>query len=186
MATQNLVKIENVYFYYVKIAEPQKDVFDPEGLKKKFSVNIAVDKATAKEFKKLKLNKTVKEIDEATFLKQYKAIPDALKNDEDEYFIISFSANATYADGNPTPEWTWPKTYLTVNGKPVDSTKTLVGNGSFGDIRISTREGKTGINTALHSILVKDLVEYERRGDEWADAASGQAAAAEAEVDVPF
>ena len=59
---QNLIKLENVYFYYTKIAEPQLDKFDPTGLQKKFGITVALTKADAKEFKKLKLNKTVKEL----------------------------------------------------------------------------------------------------------------------------
>lgn len=182
---QNLIKLENVYFYYTKIAEPQKDVFDPTGLQKKFGITVAMTKAEAKEFKKLKLNKTVKEISGEEFIAKYKAIPDALKNDDDEYYLISVTTKATYPDGNPTPDWTYPKTYILQNEKPVESTKTLVGNGSFGDLRISTKESKNSgsLNVNLHSILVRDLVPYETRGDEWANPGQDDAAA---DVDVPF
>ena len=38
---QNLIKLENVYFYYTKIAEPQLDKFDPTGLQKKFGITVA-------------------------------------------------------------------------------------------------------------------------------------------------
>ena len=180
---QNLIKLENVYFYYTKISEPQLDKFDPTGLQKKFGITVALTKADAKEFKKLKLNKTVKELTEQEFLDKYKAIPDALKNDDDEYFTINVTAKATYPDGNPTPDWTWPKTYLWENEKPVESTKTLVGNGSRGHLRISTKESKSGqLNVSLHSILVYDLVPFEKRGDEWAN----PEADAENVGDVPF
>lgn len=179
---QNLIKLENVYFYYTKIAEAQKDAFDPTGLQKKFGITVALTKAEAKEFKKLKLNKTVKEVTGEEFLAKYKVIPDALKNDDDEYFLISLTTKATYPDGNPTPEWTHPKTYLWENEKPVESTKTLVGNGSRGDVRMTTKESKSGsMNVSLHSILVYDLVPFEKRGDEWANPGDDTT-----EVDVPF
>lgn len=69
------------------------------------------------------------------------------------------------------------------NEKPVESTKTLIGNGSRGDLRISTKESKSGqLNVSLHSILVYDLVPFEKRGDEWAN----PEADAENVGDVPF
>lgn len=185
----SLVKLENVYFYYVNIAKPQEDKFDATGLKKKFSITIAIDKNTAKEFKKLKLNKTVKELTEAEFLKAYKTIPEALKNDDDEYYVINLSTKATDDQGNPTPEVYNPKTYVLVDGIPHDRTDTAVGNGSFGDIRINTypTRASASLSTSLHSILVKDLIPYTARGDEWAEAAkSTQAAVAEEDTEVPF
>lgn len=188
--SQNLVKLENVYFLYTKIAEAQKDPFDPTGLTKKFSVTICLSKADAKEFKKLKLNKTVKEISGEEFRTKYKIDPpEEFANEDDEYFVIGFSQKATYPDGKDTPEWTWPKTYLLEDGKPVDRTSTLVGNGSFGDLRFSTRESKANgqVNTYLHSILVKSLVPVERRGDEWAQAGEDSASASfQADDDLPF
>ncbi len=185
MAQTTLLKLEDVYFYYTKIAKPEVDSYDPEGLMQKYSITVALTKAQAKEFKKHKLNKTVKDRTEEEFLKSYKVIPEALKNDDDEYFIISFTNKATYADGNPRPDWTRPKTYLWQNEAPVEATETLVGNGSRGDLRIKINESKTGqLNTELHSILVYDLVPFERRGDEWASAAANQQPAED--VDVPF
>lgn len=186
--SQNLIKLENVYFFYTKIAEPQKDAFDTTGTQKKFGITVALTKAEAKEFKKLKLNKTVKEISGEEFLAKYKTIPDELKNDDDEYFLISLTAKATYPDGNPTPEWTHPKTYLWNEStqKPEEATKTLVGNGSFGDVRMSTKEANTGqINVSLHSILVRNLVPYETRGDEWASQADGTSGSQGSEEDTP-
>lgn len=187
--SQNLIKLENVYFLYPKIAEAQKDPFDVNGLTKKFSVTACLSKADAKEFKKLKLNKTIKEISGEEFRTKYKIDPpEAFANEDDEYFIVGFSQKATFPDGNPTPEWTWPKTYLLEDGKPVDRTSTLVGNGSFGDLRISTRESKANgqVNTYLHSILVKDLIPVERRGDEWANAAEDAGSAPGADDELPF
>lgn len=186
--SQNLIKLENVYFLYTKIAEPQVDAFDTTGNTKKFSIQVLLSKNDAKEFKKLKLNKTVKEVTAEDLRTKFKIEPpEEFVNDDDEYFIIGFSQKATYSDGNPTPDWTWPKTYLLEDGKPVDRTSTLVGNGSFGDIRISTRESKANgqINTYLHSILVKSLVPVERRGDEWATAAEEASPQGE-DDDLPF
>lgn len=187
--SQNLIKLENVYFLYTKIAEPQVDAFDPTGTTKKFSVTVCLSKADAKEFKKLKLNKTVKEVSGEEFRTKYKIDPpEEFANEDDEYYVIGFSQKATYPDGKPTPDWTWPKTYLLEDGKPVDRTSTLVGNGSFGDIRFSTRESKANgqVNTYLHSILVKSLVPVERRGDEWANAGEEAATATQLDDDLPF
>lgn len=186
--SQNLIKLENVYFYYTRIAEPMKDAFDPTGLQKKFGITVALSKAEAKEFKKLKLNKTVKEISGAEFKEKYKVdAPAEFANEDDEYYIITLSAKATYADGNPTPDWTWPKTYLLEDGKPTDRTSTLVGNGSKGDIRMAARTSPSGqTNVSLHSILVKELVPVEKRGDEWASPSSGSEQQNHLTDDLPF
>lgn len=170
---QDLIKLENVYFYYTRIAEPQLDAFDPAGLQKKFTTTICLSKAEAKEFKRLKLNKTVKEISGEEFRSKYRVDPpEEFKNEDDEYYMIGVSVKATYADGNPTPDWTHPKTYILENELPVERTSTLVGNGSSGDIRLSTRESKSGqVNVYLHSILVRNLIPFEKadRSDEWAN-----------------
>ena len=82
----------------------------------------------------------------------------------------------------------------------------LVGNGSKGDVRIKVREGRNGLNSQLHSVLVRDLVEFEQSGggtDDWASRAGvdlrarhadstptpsqiGSAPSAEADDDLPF
>lgn len=185
--SNDLLKLENVYFYYVKIAEPQVDKFDPTGLTKKYGAAICLSKDQAKEFKRLKLNKTVKEFTAEEFEKTYKvAPPPEFANEDDEYFTITFSLNGTYKDGNPIPEWAQPKTYLLEDGAPVDRSKTLVGNGSKGDIRVKTKQSQTGsINTYLHSILVRDLIPVEKRGDEWATPAATKSASV-SDDDLPF
>ena len=164
MATKELIKLENVYFFYTCINAPQ---FKYESkVEKEFKVTIVVSKEEAKSFKKRKINKVVKEIDTSEFETKFKAAPPF--PDQDEQYLINLTRNATYKDGNPTPEWTYPKTYLEVDGALVLATETLVGNGSFGDIRFEVEEGKNGLSARLHSILVKKHIAVEKRGDEWA------------------
>lgn len=185
----DLIKLENVYFYWTKMNQPQVDKFDPE--MKKYSINVAVTKAEAKRFKALKLNKTVKEMTGEEFEAFAKTpIPADLQNDDNEFFTISFNLKGLDAAGNLIEEWKRPKVYQMVDGKPVDRTSENVGNGSKGDLRFNTHEDRTGkVNTYLHSILVKELVPYESRGDEWASAAEsggGSSASSAADEELPF
>lgn len=165
---KELLKIENVYFVYTSIAEPTYK-FESK-IEKEFKTTIVVSKEQAKDFKKLKLNKTVKEVDTATFEEKYKFKPPY--PEQEEQFLIAVSKRATYKDGNPTPDWTYPKTYFQKNegAEIIESSSTLIGNGSFGDIRLepSYNEKARSTNISLHSILVKNLVPFEKKGDEWA------------------
>lgn len=179
---KDLLKIENVYFFYTSIAEP---TFKFESkIQKEFKTTFVLSKEQAKDFKKLKLNKTVKEIDTSEFKEKYKVDPPF--PEQEEQFLISVSKRATYQDGNPTPDWTYPKTFFIKNDTIVESSQTLVGNGSFGDIRLETsiNEKAKSINVALHSILVKNLVPYEKKGDEWANPV--QNSESDLSSDLPF
>lgn len=167
MATNEPLKLENVYFYYTNIAQPRKKY--QSQIEKEFGTTIAISKAEAKEFKKLKLNKNIKEVDTAEFEGIYK-VP-APYPDQEEQYLITVTKSATYKDGNPVPEWTHPQTYLMIEGSRVRNDATLIGNGSRGDIRLELKEGINGTSVKLHSILVHDLIEVTKRGDEWADGA---------------
>ncbi len=171
MAKKNLIKIENVYFSYVKMDKPQKNSFDTSGLEKQFAATIVLSKEQRKQFMAQKLNKTVKEIDTSLFEEKQKFA--APYPEQDEQYIIQVSKKATYKDGNMKQEWTFPKVYFLRDGSVIESTSTLVGNGSFGDVRLelSFNEKLGQTNVVLDSILVKEHVPYESKGDEWASAA---------------
>ena len=156
------------------------------------------------------INKTVKEFDAETFLKTFKVEPPAeFVNDDDEYFTISFTQSTHIGtDVTNKPSWLQPEAYLeNAAGELEHVTDTiLVGNGSKGDERIKLREGRNGLNSQLHSVLVRDLVEFEQSGggtDDWASRAGvdlrarhadstptpsqiGSAPSAEADDDLPF
>lgn len=168
---KNLLKIENVYFSYVKLSKPEKNTFDTSGLEKQFSAVIVLNKEQRKQFMSQKLNKTIKEIDTKIFEEKQKFPPPY--PEQDEQYILQVTKKATYKDGNLKQEWTFPKTYFAKEGSIIESTSTLVGNGSFGDVRLelnyNDKLGQT--NVVLDSILVKEHVPYESKGDEWASAA---------------
>lgn len=171
MAKKNLLKIENVYFAYTKIAKPEKNHFDTSGLLKEFSTTVILSKAQAKEFKAQKLNKTVKEIDTPLFEAKYKFAPPY--PEQEEQFFISITKKATYKDGNLKQEWTFPKAYFVKDDTVIEGTSTLIGNGSSGDIRLELdfNEKLNTTNVVLDSVLIKEHVPFEAKGDEWATAA---------------
>ena len=169
MATNPTIKLEDVYFYFTNIAQP---VWKYQSkTEKEYTVQVAVSKAQAKEFKALGLNKTVKAVETSEFEAAYKTKPPY--PDYDEQLMISVTQNVSKKDGTPLPDFLRPLTYIEERGKVVLSTDTLVGNGSKGDLRFTTLESLDGKKPTvkLHSILVKELIKYEKKGDEWASAA---------------
>ena len=166
---KDLLKLENVYFAFTSIAEPTYKY--ESKIEKEFKTTIVLSKEQAKDFKRLKLNKTVKEIDTKEFEAKYKFAP-PFPEQEEQYFI-QVSKRATYKDGNPTPAFTHPKTYFPVDGIAVEDTKVLIGNGSFGNVSLETTMSTKGnqLNVSLYSVLIKSLVPYNKpkAGDEWAE-----------------
>ena len=171
MAKKQLLKIEGVYFAYTNIDKPRKDTFDTSGLTKKFNATVFLNKEQRKFFKEQKLNKTVKEIDTKDFEAKYKFA--APYPDQDEQYYIQVSKKATYKDGNLKPEFTFPRAYFVNDGSVIEGTSTLIGNGSFGDIRLELDFNPTLNSTSviLDSVLIKEHVPYQSSGDEWASAA---------------
>ena len=166
---KDLLKLENVFLAFTSIWEP---TFKYESkIEKEFKTTIVLSKDQAKDFKRLKLNKTVKELDTKEFEAKYKFAPPY--PDQDEQYILQVTKKATYQDGNLKAEWTFPKAYFEKEGSIVLSNATLIGNGSFGDVRLelnyNEKLGQT--NVSLDSVLIKRHIPYESKGDEWASAA---------------
>lgn len=174
---KNLLKIENVYFAFTNIDKPRKDKFDTSGLTQKFNATIILNKEQRKQFRDHKLNKTVKEIDTSEFESKYKFAPPY--PDQDEQYYIQISKKATYKDGNLKQEWTFPKAYFEKEGSIIEATSTLIGNGSFGDVRLNLNFNETlnQTNVELDSALIRKHVPYENKGDEWAAVATPTSAA---------
>ena len=189
---KDLLKLENVYFAFTSIAEPTYKY--ESKIEKEFKTTIVLSKEQAKDFKRLKLNKTVKEIDTKEFEAKYKFAP-PFPEQEEQYFI-QVSKRATYKDGNPTPAFTHPKAYFPVDGIAVEDTKVLIGNGSFGNVSLETTMSTKGnqLNVSLYSVLIKSLVPYNKpkAGDEWAEegtvssSASGSTEVVDDNDDLPF
>lgn len=151
-------KINNVHFAYVKIQRPGKKYQSEE---KEYSVDVVVDKATAKEVKKKFPKNGVKEIDTSDFEDTFKFPPPY--PEQDEQFVLKFKTNFLQKDGTEKPyDWSIrPKVYVpSENGKIKDVTMDVkVANGSSGDLAFNYSSTDYGVVHHLSAILVKDLIE---------------------------
>jgi len=164
-------KIEDVVFAYVKLQSgstkyQSKDI--------EYTVDVVVDKATAKEFKKAYPKNSVKDFENAEFTEKFKIEPPFPS--QDEQFVIKLKAAAQLKAAAPAAnleagdmipyEWnSRPKVFVPVEGGVEDITLTvLVANGSKGDVAFTVNSNDFGTFPQLTGILVKDLIEYEAAG----------------------
>lgn len=152
-------------FAYAKVTEPVKKY---ESEDKEFTIDVVVDKATAKSWNKSFPKQKSKVVDTADFEQIYK-FP-APYPDEDEQYIIKLKKPAQYKDGTELPKQYWPKLLQKVNGKAVPIPEgVLIANNSKGQVSYETTENSYGTFARLKAILVEELIEYKKAG---ADAAA--------------
>ena len=153
-------------FAYAKIQEP---AFKYQSTtEKEFSIDIIVDKATAKAFGKQFPKQKGKTVDNDDFEEIYKMPPPF--PDQDEQFVLKLKRPAQYKDGKPLPESYWPKVMQKKGGKAVQIPReVLVGNGSTGKVSYDVNENDYGTFAKLKNILVEDLKEYKKSGGSGAD-----------------
>lgn len=153
-------------FAYAKIQEP---AFKYQSTtEKEFSIDIIVDKATAKAFGKQFPKQKGKVVDNDDFEEIYKMPPPF--PDQDEQFVLKLKRPAQYKDGKPLPESYWPKVMQKKGGKAVQIPReVLVGNGSTGKVSYDVNENDYGTFAKLKNILVEDLKEYKKTGGSGAD-----------------
>ena len=153
-------------FAYAKIQEP---AFKYQSTtEKEFSIDIIVDKATAKAFGKQFPKQKGKVVDNDDFEEIYKMLPPF--PDQDEQFVLKLKRPAQYKDGKPLPESYWPKVMQKKGGKAVQIPReVLVGNGSTGKVSYDVNENDFGTFAKLKNILVEDLKEYKKSGGSGAD-----------------
>ena len=153
-------------FAYAKIQEP---AFKYQSTtEKEFSIDIIVDKATAKAFGKQFPKQKGKTVDNDDFEEIYKMPPPF--PDQDEQFVLKLKRPAQYKDGKPLPESYWPKVMQKKGGKAVQVPReVLVGNGSVGKVSYDVNENDFGTFAKLKNILVEDLKEYKKSGGGGAD-----------------
>ena len=153
-------------FAYAKIQEP---AFKYQSTtEKEFSIDIIVDKATAKAFGKQFPKQKGKVVDNDEFEEIYKMPPPF--SDQDEQFVLKLKRPAQYKDGKPLPESYWPKVMQKKGGKAVQIPReVLVGNGSTGKVSYDVNENDYGTFAKLKNILVEDLKEYKKSGGSGAD-----------------
>ena len=156
--------INDVVFCYAKIQ--QADFKYQSKTEKEWSVDCAVDKATAKKWNKEFPKQKAKEIDSDDFEKIFK-IPPPFEGDEQ--YIIKLKKNAQYFKGeemHPTPDVYRPRVFVPgADGKLQDVTKdVLVANGSKGVASFDTVENSYGKFAQLKAIRVDELIEYKKEG----------------------
>lgn len=153
-------------FAYAKIQEP---AFKYQSTtEKEFSIDLIVDKATAKAFGKQFPKQKGKTVDNDDFEEIYKMPPPF--PDQDEQYVLKLKRPAQYKDGKPLPESYWPKIMQKKNGKAVQLPReVLVGNGSTGKVSYDVNENDYGTFAKLKNVLVEELVEYKKSGGTGAD-----------------
>ena len=153
-------------FAYAKIQEP---AFRYQSTtEKEFSIDIIVDKITAKAFGKQFPKQKGKRVDNDDFEEIYKMPPPF--PDQDEQYVLKLKRPAQYKDGKPLPESYWPKVMQKKGGKAVQIPReVLVGNGSTGKVSYDVNENDYGTFAKLKNILVEDLKEYKKTGGSGAD-----------------
>ena len=153
-------------FAYAKIQEP---AFKYQSTtEKEFSIDLIVDKATAKAFGKQFPKQKGKTVDNDDFEEIYKMPPPF--HDQDEQYVLKLKRPAQYKDGKPLPESYWPKVMQKKNGKAVQLPReVLVGNGSTGKVSYDVNENDYGTFAKLKNVLVEELVEYKKSGGTGAD-----------------
>ena len=153
-------------FAYAKIQEP---AFKYQSTtEKEFSIDVIVDKATAKAFGKQFPKQKGKQVDNDDFEEIYKMPPPF--PDQDEQYVLKLKRPAQYKDGKPLPESYWPKVMQKKGGKAVQIPReVLVGNGSTGKVSYDVNENDYGTFAKLKNILVEDLKEYKKSGGSGAD-----------------
>ena len=153
-------------FAYAKIQEP---AFKYQSTtEKEFSIDIIVDKETAKAFGKQFPKQKGKRVDNDDFEEIYKMPPPF--PDQDEQYVLKLKRPAQYKDGKPLPESYWPKVMQKKGGKAVQIPReVLVGNGSTGKVSYDVNENDYGTFAKLKNILVEDLKEYKKSGGSGAD-----------------
>lgn len=158
-------------FLYAKVQEP---AFKYESkTEKEFSIQIAVDKATAKSFGKQFPKQKGEVIDNDDFKEKYKIDPPY--PDQDEQYVIRLKKPAQYNDKatgalKPIAEMYWPKIVQKKGDKAVTVPRNvLLGNGTTGKVSYETNENSYGVFAKLKNILVEKLVKFERSDASGAD-----------------
>lgn len=146
---------------YVKLQQP--DFKYGSTTEKEFSVNLVVDKPTAKAWNKEFPKQKAKEVDRSDFEKAYKIAP---PTEGDEFFVLSIKKPAQYKDGNPIPDAMRPRAFVKGdNGKLQDITKdVLIANGSVGTVSYDVKDNDYGHFSSLKAVRVDKLIEYKKAG----------------------
>lgn len=158
MANENVI---SGVLCYVKVTEPVNKYQSED---KEFTLDLVVDKATAKEWGKRFQKQKPKAIDTEDFEGIFKIKPPF--PDQDEQFVIKMKRPAQYKDGSPLPKQYWPKVLVRNEaGKAVPVAEgVLVANGSKGQVSFDVTDNSYGVFSRLKNILVTELIEFKKAG----------------------
>jgi hypothetical protein len=165
------MKVLSGMLLYVSIQEPVaayvKPGLPPKPREWKSSV-VITDKAVKKEYEKfaksLDTLVSIKEVETSEFKDIYKVDPP--EDAGDELWVVTLRKSTELGKtGKPVPDAFRPRVYEQVGNSRVDITHTkLVGNGSYGKIALDIfMKTAGGGSIGLKSVLVTDLIEYERK-----------------------
>jgi hypothetical protein len=144
---------------------------------KEYSIEVTMDAATHKEWKKIFKKNTCREIDTADYEK-YKKVPVPFPEQE-EQFVYRFKLDEKFSNdytdkqgnqykaGDLVPK-SWRPTVLLPKGDGTNEDITWtkkVANGSKADVAfIAKKNSYGGLSIKLNSILVTDFIEFESSG----------------------
>lgn len=166
-------RLEDVTLLYVRLQEGEL-AYGSE-TERNLSVQMAVTKETAKNWKSVFPKNGYKEVSNEQFTKSFKIDP-PYPEQEDQY-VLRLKSHTTYQSDSPEREIkagdlipyespTRPKLYEIVDGKPVDITMTTQpANGSKGVVAFRATNNKFGVFPILSGVVVTDLIEAQQRSN---------------------
>jgi hypothetical protein len=155
--------LEDVSLFYTKVKTPSLKY--QSTTEKEYSVNVLVDKTTAKAWNKKFPKQKAKEVDREDFVEKFGE--EFAIGDEEQYFIV-LKKPAQYKDGNPLKENQLPRAFMddgSGNLEDITFTK-LIGNGSKGVVQFDVTSNDFGTFAKLAGIRVDELVAVEQVGGE--------------------
>lgn len=156
--------LQNVFFYYARIAEPQQKWQTTEPTDKEYIVTVVVSQDQYKQFTTQFPKKKTTPLTNEEFTEKYGTQPPF--PEQPLQYVLKFKQRAYKKDGTPIADSIRPKVYQFVNNVQTDITSTLIGNGSQGTLRYSiwtpTNNPTLGPTTNLYAVLITNLVPYEK------------------------
>lgn len=156
--------LQNVYFYYTRIAEPQQKWQTTEPTDREYVTTVVVSQEQYKQFTAQFPKKKTTPLTNDEFVEKFKSQPPF--PEQPLQYVLKFKQRAFKKDGAPIAESLRPKVYQFIDNVQTDITTTLIGNGSKGTIRYSvwvpTNNPALGPAANLFAVLVTDLVPYDK------------------------
>ena len=158
--------LKDVSLYYTSIQTPRNKY---ESELKHFTTTVVMDKSTSTAFSKQFPKKKVNPIANDDFIEKYKT--DVPFPESPIQYVMNLAQDELKKDGTPMPDFLRPRALLeTLDGQIYDITeKKLIGNGSKGDVHYSWYTTSFGPAVRLGNVVVKNLVEYERKDSDFID-----------------